>query len=31
VLVPMLWDWDEIAAGPGPLVLEPGPAAGGQA
>jgi len=30
-LVPMLWDWDVIAAGPGPLVLDLDPAAGGQA
>jgi penicillin amidase len=30
-LIPMLWDWDEIAAGPEPLILDPGPAAGGQA
>jgi penicillin G amidase len=32
-LIPMLWDWDVIAAGPGPLVLDLDldPAAGGQA
>jgi hypothetical protein len=27
----MLWDWDMIAAGPGPLVLDLDPVAGGQA
>jgi penicillin amidase len=32
-LIPMLWDWDVIAAGPGPLVLnlDLDPAGGGQA
>jgi penicillin amidase len=30
-LIPMLWDWDEIAAGPSPLTLDLDPAAGGQA